>query len=285
MSSRQWCRWNSHLAPANTRGRRAPLTNNHGLPVSPALQRTEQRPAREQQPLESLTPFRKAVAANPYANALATPVRQCNFTAARLPSHHLLPFATVFRRHENDKLVPYLAPVDKSQQTSRAYALNSRQLLIRLSQKKNWQRLLGHDLKFGLKNRNDYQWSSQMDEIILSRLRSSVVRKLTWLLSKPNAKLVTPFESDTECPSSACILHLREDSQPRSLSNPSISHYHLLDLLGQEVLAELLKDTSFAEKDALILAQSYMTVSAHVAIARLSTFLSSSDTPSVGSKT
>ncbi|KAG9755259.1 hypothetical protein KCU73_g5515, partial [Aureobasidium melanogenum] len=285
MSSRQWCRWNSHLAPANTRGRRTPLTNNHGLPVSPALQPAKQRPAREQQPLESLTPFRKAVAANPYANALATPVRQCNYTAARLPSHHLLPFATVFRRHENDKLVPYLAPVDKSRQTSRAYILNSRQLLKSLDQKKNWQRLLGHDLKFGLKNRNDYQWPSQMDDIILSQLRSSVVRILTWLLSKPNAKLVIPFESIKECPSSACILHLRKESQPQSLSDPSISQYHLSDLLGHEVLGELIKNTSFAEKDALILAQSYMTVSAHVAIARLSTFLSSSDTPSKGSKT
>lgn len=284
MSNRQWCRWNSHLAPANTRGRRTPLTNNHGLPVSPALQRTKQRPAREKQPLESLTPFRKAVAANTYANALATPVRQCNFTAARLPSHHLLPFATVFRRHENDKLVPYLTPVEKSQQVSRAYALNSRQLLDRLGQKKNWQRLLGHDLKFGLKNRNDYQWSSQMDEIILSRLRSSVVRKLTWLLSKPNAKLVTPFESNTECPSSTCILHLHEDSQSRSLSDPSISQYHLSDLLGQEVLDGLTKNTSFAEKNALILTPSYMTVSAHVAIARLSAFLSSSSTTSNGSK-
>lgn len=285
MSSRRWCRWNSHLAPANTGGRRAPLTNNHGLPVSPALQRTKQRPAREQQPLKSLTPFRKAVAANPYANALATPVRQCNFTAARLPSHYLLPFATVFRRHGNNKLVPHLAPVDKSEQTSRAYALNSRQLLTRLGQKKNWQRLLGHDLKFGLKNRNDYQWSSQMDEIILSRLRSSVVRKLTWLLSKPNAKLIIPFESNTECSSSACILYLREDSQPHSLSDPRVPQYHLLDLLGHEVLAELMKNTSFAGKGALIVAQSYMTVSAHVAIARLSTFLSSSDTPSEGPKT
>ncbi|KAG9547627.1 hypothetical protein KCU71_g16081, partial [Aureobasidium melanogenum] len=285
MSSRQWCRWNSHLAPANTRGRRTPLTNNHGLPVSPALQPAKQRPAREQQPLESLTPFRKAVAANPYANALATPVRQCNYTAARLPSHHLLPFATVFRRHENDKLVPCLAPVDKSRQTSRAYILNSRQLLKSLDQKKNWQRLLGHDLKFGLKNRNDYQWPSQMDDIILSQLRSSVVRILTWLLSKPNAKLVIPFQSIEECPSSACILHLRKESQPQSLSDPSISQYHLSDLLGHEVLGELIKNTSFAEKDALILAQSYMTVSAHVAIARLSTFLSSSDTPSKGSKT
>ncbi|KAK6003682.1 hypothetical protein QM012_009453 [Aureobasidium pullulans] len=284
MSGRKWCRWNSHLAPANSRGRRTPLTNHHGLPVSPALQPSKQRPAREQQPLESLTPFRKAVAANPYANALATPVRQCNFTAARLPSHHLLPFATIFRRHDNDKLVPYLAPVDKSRQTFRAYVLNSRQLLSHLGQKKNWQRLLGHDLKFGLKNRNDYRWPSQMDEIILSRLRSSVVQKMAWLLSKPNAKFIMPFEFSTECPSSACVLHLRKESQPLSLSDPTISQYQLLDLLGQETLAELIKDTSFVEKDALILAQSYMTVSAHVAIARLSTFLSSSDTTSKGPK-
>ncbi|KAG9945183.1 hypothetical protein KCU85_g7426, partial [Aureobasidium melanogenum] len=285
MSSRQWCRWNSHLAPSNTRGRRIPLINNHGLPVSPALQPAKQRPAREQQPLESLTPFRKAVAANPYANALATSVRQCNYTAARLPSHHLLPFATSFRRHENDKLVPYLAPVDKSRQTSRAYILNSRQLLRSLGQKKNWQRLLGHDLKFGLKNRNDYQWPSHMDEVILSQLRSSVVRKLTWLLSKPNAKLVIPFESTTECPSSACILYLRKESQPQSLSDLGISQYHLPDLLGQEVLDGLVKNTSFAEKNALVLAQSYMTVSAHVAIAKLSAFLSSSDATLKGLKT
>ncbi|CAD0114292.1 unnamed protein product [Aureobasidium uvarum] len=285
MSGRQWCRWSSHLAPANSRGQRTPLTNDHGLPVSPALQPRKQRPAREHQSLGSLTSFRKAVVANPYANALATPVRQCNFTGARLPSHHLLPFTTVFRGDQKDKLIPYLAPVDNSGQTSRAYALNSRHLLNRLGQRKNWQRLLGHDLKFGLKNRNDYQWPGQIEEIILSRLRTSVVRKLVWFLRRPNAKLVLPFDSAKECPSSACILYLGKESPSRSLSDPSVTEYHLLDLLGQELLVDLLNDTPYVETDALFLSHSYMTVSAHNALSRLSSFMSSVETTSKSPKT
>jgi len=275
MSSKQWCRWNSHLAPANRRGRGTLLKNHHGLPVSPTLQPRNQKPAREQQSLESLTPFRKAVAANPYANALATPVRQCNYTGARLPSHHLLPFATIFQRNENDKLVPHLAPVDESRKTSRAYAVNSRELLIRLGQKKNWHRLLGQDLKFGLKNRNDYQWPSQVDQIILSRLRSNVVRKLAWVLGKPKSDLVKPFGLTDECSLSETILHLREGTSSGS-SSDSVTEYHVAHLLGSE-LEGLLKGTAFAETDAILLTQSYMTVSAHIALARLALFLSGAE--------
>jgi hypothetical protein len=283
MSSKQWCRWNSHLAPANRGSRRAPLTNDHGLPVSPALQPRDQKPAREQQPLDSLTPFRKAVAANPYANALATPIRQCNFTGARLPSHHLLPFTTIFRRDGKDKLVPHLAPADETKQTSRAYVVNSSEMLTRLGQKRNWQRLLGHELKFGLKNRSDYQWPSQIDQMILAQLRSTVVRKLAWVLGKPKSNLVLPFKSASECPPSATILHLREGTSSDSSSNAN-TEYHLMYLLDSE-LDGLLKGTSYADKDTLLLAHSYMTVSAHVALARLALFLSGTDTPSSISKT
>jgi hypothetical protein len=283
MSSRQWCRWSYHLAPANHWSRRALLTNDHGLPVSPALQPRNQKSAREQQPLESLAPFRKAVAANPYANALATPIRQCSFTGARLPSHHLLPFTTVFKRDENNKLIPHLAPADESRQASRAYVVNSSELLTRLGQKKNWQRLLGHELKFGLKNRSDYKWPSQIDQTILSQLRSTVVRKLAWVLRKPKSNLVTLFESTKECPPSATILHLRGHTS--SISSPeSNTEYHLTSLLGSE-LEGLLKGTSYADKDALLLTHSYMTVSAHVALARLALFLSGAETQASTSKT
>jgi hypothetical protein len=283
MSSKQWCRWSSHLAPANHRSRRALLANNHGLPVSPALQPRNQNPAREQQSLESLTPFRKAVAANPYANALATPIRQCNFTGARLPSHHLLPFTTIFKRDEKDKLIPHLALADESRPASRAYVVNSSDLLTRLGQKRNWQRLLGHELKFGLKNRSDYQWPGQINQTILSNLRSTVIRKLAWVLGKPNTNLVTLFEFTQECPPSATILHLREDSSSNS-SPESNTEYHLTSLLGSE-LEGLLKGTSYVDKDALLLAHSYMTVSAHVALARLALFLSGAETHPGTSKT
>lgn len=215
------------------------------------------------------------MAANSYANALATPIRQCNFTGARLPSHHLLPFTTIFKRNERDKLVPHLTPVDESRQTSRSYTLNSRALLARLGQKKNWQRLLGHDLKFGLKNRNDYQWPSQVDQIILSRLRSNVVRKLAWVLGNPKSNLATPFDSTKEYPSSATILHLRAGTSSRPSPDP-IAEYHLTHLLGSE-LDGLLRGTFFAETDAVLLTNSYMTVSAHIALARLALFLSGAE--------
>ncbi|KEQ92960.1 hypothetical protein AUEXF2481DRAFT_367434 [Aureobasidium subglaciale EXF-2481] len=276
MSSKQWIRSSSHLSPANVRGPRTPPTNNHGLPVSPALQSSEKLPARELQPLDSFTSFRKTVAANSHANALATPVRQCNFTAARLPSHYLLPFTTVFRREKDDRLVPYLAPVEEPRQASRSYILNSRQLLDRLGQKKTWQRLLGHDLKFGLKNRNDYRWPADADHIILSQLRSSLIRKLSWVLNKPN--LVVSMYSDKDYPSSASILHLRTDSKARSRSNAGVTEYQLSVLLGEEALTNLLKSTRYVESDALVLAQSYMTMSAHAALARLSMFMSPSGT-------
>ncbi|KAI5201110.1 hypothetical protein E4T39_05384 [Aureobasidium subglaciale] len=194
----------------------------------------------------------------------------------QLPSHYLLPFTTVFRREKDDKLVPYLAPVEESRQTSRSYILNSRQLLDRLGQKKTWQRLLGHDLKFGLKNRNEYKWPSDVDHIILSQLRNCAVRKLFWVLDKPN--LVVSMESGKEFPSSASVLHLRTDSNSRCRSYAGATEYQLSVLLGEEALTNLLKSTRFAESDALVLVQSYMTMSAHAALARLSTFMSPSGT-------
>ncbi|CAC9887597.1 hypothetical protein D6C77_04001 [Aureobasidium pullulans] len=285
MSTKTWRRWHSHLTPANNRGRKTQITNNHGLPVSPILEPLKEKPAREHQPLESLTSFRKEVAANAFANALATPVRQCNFTGARLPSHYLLPFTTKFLRHEDDKLVPYLAPFENSsRQATRAYAFNSRQLINRLGQKKTWQRLLGHELRFGLTSRSDYKWPKQIDEIILSQLRRSVVRKLAWVFKKPKANLVIPLQSNTEYPPSACILYLRAKGLSSS-SNPSITGYELSGLLGLELLETLIRDTSLADNDALVLTQSYMTMSAHIALARLSTFLSSSDANSNSAKT
>lgn len=275
--SKQCCRWYARLSNSNTRNQLDPLTNNHGLPVSRALQPVEGRRIRQRQPLESLTPARKAVASNPYANALASPVRQCNFTAVRLPSHYFLPFTTLFRRHDHDKLVPYLAPADPSQQTSRAYIFNSRRLLSRLRSKKTWQRLLGHELKFGLKNRNDYRWPDQIDATILAQLRQVAIRKLAWIMSKPNAKLVVPCNLPNESPASACILYLRNDTQSHTQAGSGVTEYHLPELLGQEALQQLIQGTSFADLDALILQQSYMTISAHLALARLSTFLSSAD--------
>lgn len=228
---------------------------------------------RQQQPLDSLTPFRKAVATNAFANALATPVRQCAFTAARLPHHYLLPFTTRFRSLENGKLVPYLGPADNSVQTSRAYLFNSRKLLDRLHIKRSWQRLLGHSMKFGIKDRNDYHWSDQTNHIILSQLRHTVVRTLKWIFTKPNASLLLPCDTAAKQPSSTTVLYLREDSRSGPLPSSTVTTYHLSELLGDQMLRQLVEDTAFDKNDAVLLQQSYMTLSAHTALARLSTFL------------
>jgi hypothetical protein len=282
MSNKQWCTWSSYRASTGPHR----LANNHGLPVSPALQPSQPKVVRERQSLDSLTPFRKTVAANPYANALATPVRQCNFTAARLPSHYLLAFCTVFRHGAfPDKAVPYLVPAESSTQTSHSYMFNSSQLLKRLGVKHSWQRLLGHNLKYGLKSRNDYRWPSQINHDILHGLRKVAVAKLAWIFNHQKSALIMPLDFTKECPASACILHLREHDHSSCRSDQSTTEYHLHNLLGAELVAQLVKDTSLADHDALILAQSYMTLSAHTALARLSTFMFSMDTSPHNPKT
>ncbi|KAI5361742.1 hypothetical protein Slin14017_G084750 [Septoria linicola] len=64
--------------------------NKHKLPKLQQQDQTQRSPKKLDQ--SDLTPFQKELAMNPYARALATPIRLCALSRARLPSHFLLPF-------------------------------------------------------------------------------------------------------------------------------------------------------------------------------------------------
>ncbi|KAK5135169.1 hypothetical protein LTR08_005555 [Meristemomyces frigidus] len=94
-------------APSNTvpseDGTRTLRQRQHGarsLPLPPlldpvAIAATERyRGAKPLKAAGGKTEFQRALHMNPYAQALATPVRQCALTTARLPQHFLLPLIT-----------------------------------------------------------------------------------------------------------------------------------------------------------------------------------------------
>nr|OQO16715.1 hypothetical protein B0A51_14974 [Rachicladosporium sp. CCFEE 5018] len=133
---------------------------NPPLPISPLLvgdkPRANRKPkaSREQQKPEDLTEFQQALALNPYALALASPVRHCTLTSAKLPKHFLLPFSTSL-------IPPSGSPSEKSKASlqsghhsslsdalpATSYVLNDASVIAHLSKKSHWRTLVTERMK------------------------------------------------------------------------------------------------------------------------------------------
>ncbi|GAB7351339.1 hypothetical protein MBLNU459_g2028t1 [Dothideomycetes sp. NU459] len=258
---------------------------------------------KSKQKLGDLTDFQKALSANPYARALASPVRQCAVTAAKLPSAFLLPFVTEFRPQQLSKnaakdekkdgvrLIPHLLPREGTSSVGPGvYLVNSMALLSRLSKKGGWHRLASREMgdKYKIRDKKDWVWDSATDQQVLRVLRNQILTKLKWGFKMPNAMLVRPLGTSPSPRHVACVLILR----PRTASGDSpeveaagrqptdaygtedtIPRFDLHELLGEEALATLVDDTQFAKSEAVTLASSYLTASTHVGLLRLQAFL------------
>lgn len=190
-------------------------TTNHGLPLppilNPALQaaRNRHKTAKQKQQSSDRTPLQRALALNPYAQALATPLRYCTTTHALLPRHELQSFITVFKPRdpvspseeraeqptagptahdaEPEQTHPHLVPEPPGTATtlSRTYCLGSYSHIAKLADSaptssarttKGWRRLVTPDAlsRYGVGARNTYIWDPAMADRILESLRREV---------------------------------------------------------------------------------------------------------------
>ncbi|KAI7538687.1 hypothetical protein KC331_g10200 [Hortaea werneckii] len=148
------------------------------------------------------TEFQRELEANPFANALATPVRQCAFTQALLPSHFLIPMVAHItpppEENESGKRQAstiHLSPdIDldvprELRSPSRSYVIADREVFKTLSSRNKWPLIASERMKkwAGLKLGRDWQalkvnkewtWDKKVDEVILEKLRGNVVMKM-----------------------------------------------------------------------------------------------------------
>ncbi|GAB7361295.1 hypothetical protein MBLNU230_g1354t1 [Neophaeotheca triangularis] len=205
------------------------------LPLPPILDpKAIARKSKGKEPKQNLaedevSEFQKELGSNAFAQALATPVRQCSITGARLPTHFLLPFRTVYTRPSDTGTTPgrkqlqaKLLPMTTASESadnkgpasrSTAYVLNSKSLLQHLNTKHRWGGILSqrmkerHSVLTGggekkmTKVKTEWQWDPATPELVLKGLREDVLDKLRALVAADafEEALVRPVKnSDTD---------------------------------------------------------------------------------------
>ncbi|KAI7172987.1 hypothetical protein D0869_10917 [Hortaea werneckii] len=196
---------------ATSNGTRTFRQRQHGndaLPLPPFLDpiaieaKTRHKRPKTYQDEQEKTEFQRELEANPFANALATPVRQCAFTQALLPSHFLIPMVAHItpppEENESGKRQAstiHLSPdinLDVPRELrspSRSYVIADREVFKTLSSRNKWPLIASERMKkwVGLRLGRDWQalkvnrewtWDKKIDEVILEKLRDNVGVKM-----------------------------------------------------------------------------------------------------------
>lgn len=155
---------------------------------------------------ETMTPFQIKLYTNPYARALATSIRQCNLTRARLPSHFLLQFGLFMPQVESpssqqsDNVKPYwkllaypqrspmklpLGRILATRSTVEALASKHRNggkwgILASPKAKERWAVMTQRAGSSGILPGKEFDWDPNMSEVVLQRLREEVVTKMRY---------------------------------------------------------------------------------------------------------
>ncbi|TGO51725.1 hypothetical protein BCON_0155g00080 [Botryotinia convoluta] len=186
-------------------------TKRRELPLSPFMDplfqeaRTKHSAPKPQPKKEDRTAFQEQLAKNPYALALATPVRQCTATQLSLPSFFLQDFTIMAHPttsapwHVPRSLSPHISKVESSEQdTFHTPSLGSttyvamRQLLLQ-SFFKTKSGYTGVYKKFGLMQAKSTArkhvvlqatWRSDMDTFLLELMRRRTAELLEYLCGK-----------------------------------------------------------------------------------------------------
>lgn len=196
--------FNTNLTP-NEDGTRTLRARKSGrsLPVSPILDptliaaRNRYKTRKPDAPTktEDLTPLQQALRRNPYAQALATPVRQEVITGAFLPRHFLQAFGTVFKHpvtspsntepasESESKPIPHVVPVP-STRPDRTWVLVTHPSISRLNIRYSWHRLIKPETldKLGYNKKTPWKWDMNTAEIVLQKLKHLVAFKLRGVL-------------------------------------------------------------------------------------------------------
>ncbi|KAK4990875.1 hypothetical protein LTR66_005369 [Elasticomyces elasticus] len=209
--------------------------------------RTKYKQPKPRQTFEKLTSFQRALHANPYAHALATPLRLCASTSALLPKHFLIPFETQVAppaQEPDEHTRPPQDGTSKSPLQSRAsklqlvptlpnnapgtcrkgptsFLISRQSALAFASKKKGWHSLVSLRMqdKARTTRRESWSWRENMVDHVLAGMRNSVVANLHWPFQHANAKLLLDVEDELDCIDKiddvSCVLYLRPVTQPR----------------------------------------------------------------------
>ncbi|KAF2766951.1 hypothetical protein EJ03DRAFT_384321 [Teratosphaeria nubilosa] len=185
-------------------GTRALRQRQHGgrpLPLPPLMDpiahaaKTRHRAPKAPKP-QKKTDFQKQLVHNAFAHALASPVRQCTLTHARLPSHFLLPFISTFPDPSSNApatpkatLTPDIAPSTPHppdlRSPARSYVAARKPVVDALTARKWWHRLASMRVKqwFAKKTGKvegklvvgkEWVWDASMAGVVEERLREGV---------------------------------------------------------------------------------------------------------------
>ncbi|CAI6338973.1 unnamed protein product [Periconia digitata] len=179
------------------------------LPLPPSFDpiivsaRSKWKQPKQKPHVAEFTPFQNKLWENPYAHALATPIRQCRATSALLPEALL---TTLHPRPHPDNQAPWLLPVSlttsqRSLGTPFRF-LSHEYVAAHLSNsKKHWARSVSVRLlqKINRKTSDALIWREDMADLILDLLQKRLQGKLRWYFSQPGQLIpcASPHETHT----------------------------------------------------------------------------------------
>ncbi|KAK5125129.1 hypothetical protein LTR85_000805 [Meristemomyces frigidus] len=205
--------WLHHGTDDGTRTLRKREHGGRSLPLPPLLDPVAVKAKsryRDPKPLPSKlkekTEFQRELEANPHAQALAMPVRQCALTNARLPAHFLLPLVsyiepqaidggTVAATRPSKYAVVHLVPdLDLNiprdlRSPARSYVLAQQHILEYFGSKRRWTQVVTERMKrwfalktgrqwHSLKVQKEWKWDDATPENVLEKFRDEVVTRL-----------------------------------------------------------------------------------------------------------
>lgn len=190
------------------------------------------------EPIEgtSRTAFQRALEANPYAQALATPVRQCQLSRTRLPSQFLVPFVTELPALNRESIdgkdataKPRIAPaIDFKSNRPKSYLLATEEAMRSMGGRKGkWPLLVNDRMKrpYALRARKSMdsvkvhrEWVCDKDGLVdrvREQLRQVVKRNLKRCLLEGKGSetpLLVPLPADgaTQTEDFICTLRVGE---------------------------------------------------------------------------
>ncbi|CZT23247.1 uncharacterized protein RCC_08958 [Ramularia collo-cygni] len=245
-----------------------------------------------------MTDFQRDLAQNVHAQALATPIRACVLTKARLPSHFLIPFVSNLPPKTPNaqstppqppllikpSLVPRIGPWKSSQPSS--YILASHSAIAHLigprTRKKEkggskWAMLVSERMKkpWAMRERKsvdkvavakEWEWDEEMDERVKGLLGREVVRRVRWCVGQEEDLVGRVGEGDGE---DEIVVRIGGEGD-------QIAGFDLREMVDEEALVEL--RGLFDGADAFVLRRHSKTVITHLALEALRNYTEEIDT-------
>ncbi|KAK5113483.1 hypothetical protein LTR62_003352 [Meristemomyces frigidus] len=206
--------------------------------------------------------FQTQMQLNSFAQALASPIRQCHLTNARLPSHFLLPIVGSTSPLQDDQMSAKanlvatvgILGLDTGEQRSRtrSYILAQHHVLDFISARKKWGQLIHEHLRRwfvartakSLEHARDFQkqiaWNANTANAVLDKLRKDVIERFRKDLVHHHVVRMSAADeyNDVAGADVACILHIDSAPDPglsSKLHRKDVTTYNMSRLLGDDL--------------------------------------------------